>query len=41
MSGGQAFSYVALSALAVGGWAVIGYGARKAWDRATRHGRRR
>lgn len=40
MSGGQAAGYVALSALMVGGWAFIGYGARKLFDRVTRHGRR-
>lgn len=41
MSGGEAVTYVALSALMVGAWAAIGYGGRKAWDWATRHGRRR
>jgi hypothetical protein len=43
MSGTDALTYVALSALMVGGWAALGWGGRKAWEWATRqhHGRRR
>lgn len=42
MTGAQAAGYVTLSALAIGGWAFLGYGARKLFDRVTRHhGRQR
>lgn len=41
MTGPDVLTYVALSTVAVFGWAAIGYGGRKAWEWATRHHGRR